>query len=98
MFLKKTLPLALLLFTLVFLFPKNTFAADTVTSGETVLTTVQEAIQYFFTFKTENKVQVLENNAEKRLVWAEEYANKSRKHGSELFEDKRKAGQPARES
>ena len=75
MLFKKTLPLVLLLLTLVFLFPKNTLAADTITSGETVLIKIQESIQYFFTFKTEDKVQILENNAEKRLTWAQEYTN-----------------------
>ncbi len=73
MFLKKTLSLALLFLTLIFLFPKNTLAADTLTTGETVITKIEEAVVYFFTYKTENKVQVLENNAEKRLVWAQNY-------------------------
>lgn len=61
-------------FVIILLFPKISLAADS-PSGETILTKVQESIEYFFTFKTENKIQVLENNAEKRLTWAQEYAN-----------------------
>ena len=34
----------------------------------------QEAVEYFFAFKIENKVAVLEKQAEKRLVSAQEYA------------------------
>lgn len=74
MFLKKKLLFIFFLSTLFFLLPQKTMAAN-FSSGETILTKVQEAIQYFFTFKVENKIQVLENNAEKRLTWAGEYAN-----------------------
>ena len=78
---RKTLPLALFFFTLCFLFPKTIFAVNPQPSGETLLVKVQEAVQYLFTFKTENKVQVLENNAEKRLTWAQEYAEAGNEDG-----------------
>jgi hypothetical protein len=36
---------------------------------------VQEGIEYFFAFRVENKVAVLEKHAEKRLIMAQDYAN-----------------------
>ena len=44
------------------------------TSENSVATTIQERIEYFFAFKVENKVAVLEKQAEKRLVMAQGYA------------------------
>jgi len=46
------------------------------TSENSIITKIQEGIEYFFAFKVENKVAVLEKQAEKRLVMAQGYAEK----------------------
>ena len=45
-------------------------------SATTVVTNIQEKIEYFLAFKIENKVQVLEKHADKRLTLAQSYINK----------------------
>ncbi len=44
------------------------------TSEDSILLKMQEQIEYFFAFRVEKKVEVLEKHAEKRLVKAEDYA------------------------
>lgn len=66
-----------ILFTLVIgLFsPRPIYAATTgiFSSPDSIVVKVQETIEYFFAFKVENKVAVLEKHAEKRLVAAQGY-------------------------
>ena len=81
---KKFSLITLFLLTLVLLIPKTSLAADTTnvpTSQVSILVKIQEGIKYFFTFKTENKITVLEENAEKRLVWAKSYADTGNEGG-----------------
>jgi len=62
-----------------FLFPKTSNAIDlqeTLTSENSIVVKIQERIEYFFAFKVENKIAVLEKHAEKRLVIAQNYAEK----------------------
>ena len=71
----------LILILLVFSFsaPKTASAVDYKTilsSASNTITNIQEGIEYFFAFKVENKVQVLEKHADKRLTLAQSYANK----------------------
>jgi len=70
--------LFILLFFYVSLFvPKTSYAfnlQETFTSENSVTTRIQEGIEYFFAFKVENKVTVLEKQAEKRLTMAQSYA------------------------
>lgn len=47
---------------------------DVLTSENSIVVKIQEGIEYFFAFRVENKVMVLEKHAEKRLVRAEGYA------------------------
>jgi 6-pyruvoyl-tetrahydropterin synthase len=74
----------LFLLTIALLVPKNSIAAETdgiLASVDSTITKIQEEIKYLFTFKVENKVQVLEKNAEKRLTWAQNYANEGNNEG-----------------
>jgi hypothetical protein len=74
---KKTLLLVLSFFLIGILFHKTAEAIDlkeTLTSGNSIFVKIQEGVQYFFAFKVENKIHVLEKHAEKRLVMAQEYA------------------------
>lgn len=75
---KKFSLVTVFLLTLALFVPKASVAADTIkfeTPEVLILVKIQEGIKYFFTFKTENKISVLEENAEKRLVWAKSYAD-----------------------
>lgn len=74
---KKVLLLVLTFFVIVSVSPKTSQAAslrETLTSENSIITKVTEGVEYFFAFKVENKVQVLEKHAEKRLEMAQEYA------------------------
>src|SRR3989339_2017272 len=59
--------------------PKAANAADlnsVINSATTVVTNIQEKIEYFLAFKTDQKVQVLEKQADKRLALAQNYVDK----------------------
>jgi hypothetical protein len=76
---KRALLITLILFSIGLFFPRTSQAFDlreALTSENSILTKVQEGIEYFFAFKNENKVQVLEKQAEKRLTFAQGYADK----------------------
>ena len=49
--------------------------SSTTISFNSIVTRIQEGVQYFFTFNVEKKVELLEKYAEKRLVMTQEYAN-----------------------
>jgi hypothetical protein len=75
---KRILLLALFFFSICFLVPKNSKAVDlqeALTSENSILLKIQEGVEYFFAFRIENKVQVLEKQAEKRLAMAQNYAD-----------------------
>jgi hypothetical protein len=74
---KNILLLVLSFFFICFLVPKTSKAVDlkeVLTSENSIVLKIQEGVEYFFAFKVENKVQVLERQAEKRLTLAEGYA------------------------
>lgn len=74
---KRVLVLILFFFTMFLLVPKASRAIDLqeiLTSEDSIVTKIQEGIEYFFTFKIENKIQVLDKHAEKRLASAQGYA------------------------
>jgi hypothetical protein len=74
---KRILLLVLFLFSVSLFIPKTSQAFDlreTLTSENSIVVKIQEGVEYFFAFKVENKVQVLEKQAEKRLVMAQGYA------------------------
>lgn len=74
---KKLLLLILFFFSISFIAPKTSRAIDLqkiLTSENSIVLKIQEGIEYFFAFKVENKVDVLEKQAEKRLVTAQNYA------------------------
>lgn len=54
--------------------PVNAASDNIFTSPDSIIVKVQEGVEYFFAFKTENKVTVLEKHAEKRLVKAQVFA------------------------
>jgi hypothetical protein len=74
----KRLTLLVLFFFSISLFtPKPSKAFDlqeTLTSENSIIVKIQEGLQYFFAFRVENKVAVLDKQAEKRLVMAQGYA------------------------
>ena len=49
--------------------------SSTTTSFDSIVTRIQEGVEYFFSFKIEKKVELLEKYAEKRLVMMQDYAN-----------------------
>ncbi len=76
---KRILLLALFFFSICLLVPKTSKAVDiqeALTSENSIIVKIQEGVEYFFAFRIENKVQVLEKQAEKRLVMAQGYADK----------------------
>lgn len=78
MSIKKILLLILFFLSISFLTPKTSKAIDlqkTFTSENSIILKIQEGIEYFFTFKVENKVHVLEQHAEKRLTMAQKYVD-----------------------
>ena len=76
---RRILLLTLFFFSVSLFIPKTSQAFDlreALTSENSIITKVQESIEYFFAFKNENKVQVLEKQAEKRLTLAQNYVDK----------------------
>jgi len=74
---KRILLVILLFFLINLLVPKTSHAVsfqEMLTSENSVITKIQEGFEYFFAFKVENKIAVLEKHAEKRLVMAQGYA------------------------
>lgn len=70
--------LALLFFSVGFLTPKTSNAVnlqEILTSGDSIIVKIQEGIEYFFAFSADNKVGVLEKQAEKRLTMAQKYVD-----------------------
>jgi hypothetical protein len=77
MSIRRLLVLVLFLLFVGLFVPKTSSAIDlkeTLTSEDSIFVKIQEGIEYVFSFKVENKVQVLEKHADKRLVMAQEYA------------------------
>ncbi len=77
MSIKRIILVALFFFCFSLFIPKTSQAFDlqeTLTSEDSIIMKVQEGIEYFFAFRVENKVAVLEKQAEKRLVMAQTYA------------------------
>jgi len=77
MSIKKLLLLVLFFFFVGLLVPRTSKAVDlqeVLTSEDSIVVKIQEGIEYFFAFRIEKKVEVLEKHAEKRLVKAESYA------------------------
>lgn len=75
---KRILILVLFLFLVAIVTPKSSKAIDlqeALTSENSIVVKIQEGIEYFFAFKIENKIAVLEKHAEKRLVMAQDYAD-----------------------
>lgn len=65
-----------ILIAFVFITPKQTYAvslSEILSSPSSVIVKVQEGFEYFFAFRNENKVKLLEKHAEKRLVKAQGY-------------------------
>lgn len=78
MSIKRIILVALFFFCFSLFIPKTSQAFDlqeTLTSENSIITKVQEGLQYFFAFRVESKVQVLEKQAEKRLTIAQTYAD-----------------------
>jgi len=74
---KRILLLALFFFSICVLVPKTSKAVDlqeALTSENSIIVKIQEGFEYFFAFRIENKVAVLERHAEKRLAMAQGYA------------------------
>ena len=68
----------LFFFSISFFIPRTSKAIDlreVLTSEDSIVVKIQEGIEYFFAFKVEKKVEVLEKQAEKRLVLAQGYAD-----------------------
>ncbi|MEK9208963.1 MAG: DUF5667 domain-containing protein, partial [Patescibacteria group bacterium] len=77
MSIKRILLLVLFLFSVSLFSPKTSQAIDLkemLTSEDSIVVKIQEELQYFFAFKIESKMAVLERHAEKRLVMAQGYA------------------------
>jgi len=82
--LKRTLILVSILLLFGFFVPKISIATDASESStykDSIITRIREGVKYFFTFKTENKIQVLEQYAEKRLNIAQNYADEGNGDG-----------------
>jgi hypothetical protein len=74
----KNVFLLIFFFSLSLFVPRVSQALDlqqVFTSEDSIVVKVQEGIEYFFAFRVENKVAVLEKHAEKRLIMAQDYAN-----------------------
>lgn len=74
MSIKKILFLILSFFVVSLVIPGSIKAAslkETLTSENSIITKIQEGVEYFFTFKVEDKVIILEKHAEKRLIMAQ---------------------------
>ena len=69
----------LFFFSISFFAPQTSQAVnlqEMLTSEDSIVTKIQEGIEYFFAFRVEKKVTVLEKHADKRLVLAQDYAEK----------------------
>lgn len=74
---KRLLLVLLFLFTFIAL-PCSAQAVElpeVITSPNSLITKIQEGVEYFFAFGTEKKIEVLEKHAEKRLAAAQTQAN-----------------------
>ena len=74
---KKLLLLVLFSFFIALFIPKTSKAVDLkemLTSESSIVVKIQEGFEYFFAFGVQKKVEVLEKQAEKRLVMAQGYA------------------------
>ncbi len=74
---KRLLLLILFFFSISFIAPGTSKAVDLqemLNSEDSIVVKIQEGIEYFFAFRVEKKVEVLEKHAEKRLVRAQGYA------------------------
>lgn len=79
---KKTLLLVLLFFFIILLNPAISKAVDspkTKVSNDSLVTRIMERIEYFFAFRFEKKVEVLEKQAEIRLDKAQDFATDGNK-------------------
>lgn len=77
MSIKRLLVLALFLFSVSLFIPKTSQAIDLkemLTSESSIVVKIQEGFEYFFAFGVQKKVEVLEKQAEKRLIMAQSYA------------------------
>jgi hypothetical protein len=75
---KRVLLTFLFFFLFSFFVPKTSQAVDlkeALTSENSIVVKIQEGLQYLLAFRVENKVQVLEQQAEKRLTMAQTYAD-----------------------
>lgn len=75
---KKILLLTLFFFSISFFTPITSVAVDSPkakVSSDSFLTRVMEKIEYFFAFRIEKKIEVLEKQAENRLDKAQDFAN-----------------------
>lgn len=75
---KRILILLLFFFFISSFTPKTSKAfnlQESLTSENSIIVKIQEGFEYFFAFKVENKVQVLEKHAEKRLTMVQKYVN-----------------------
>ncbi len=76
---KRVLLLGVFFFCVSLLVPRTSRAVDlreVLTSEDSIVARIQERIEYFFAFRVEKKVEVLEKQAEKRLIMARGYAEK----------------------
>jgi len=77
---KKILLFILFFFSIALFNPNTSKAFDLnqiFASEDSILVKIQEGVEYFFNFKVENKIQVLEKHAEKRLIKAQTYADEN---------------------
>jgi len=84
---KGVLFLALFFFSICLLTPKTSKAIDlkeTLTSENSIVVKIQERVEYFFAFKIESKIEVLEKHAEKRLRMAQNYVDKGDSERAEV--------------
>lgn len=71
--------MVLFFFAISLFIPGTTKAFDlqeSLTSENSIVVKIQEGLQYFFAFSVDKKVGVLENQAERRLVMAQGYAER----------------------
>ncbi|MDD3679847.1 MAG: DUF5667 domain-containing protein [Candidatus Shapirobacteria bacterium] len=81
MSIKRLLLLGLFLFSVSLFTPKTSQAIElpeTLASENSIVIKIQEGIEYFFAFRTENKITVLEKHAEKRLIMAQGYVEEGK--------------------
>jgi len=71
----KFLTFLAIVFVLLALRPVQAAPLDNIfSSPDSIVVKVQEGVEYFFAFKVEKKVTILEKHADKRLVLAQDYA------------------------